>query len=249
VAQPVEPETTSAEILRIVRRATGLARKLPEWRTASYEAVAQNQFMTATSNFERAPSILLDLRWRARPALLRIAVGIGEIVVPVTHPLTNLSGPGVELARRAFNELFAESAMAQSGSPPGLPPMAAAEFSAQDPKPQAPAAGSLALTRFCTVSSDFDEIVNALYRPLDALVAVISRKEQRHSGAVTPRRLGAMEIAGAAAAAPALRTRFSQQHAAKDSQIARWGELLSATAGIEQLIAERFYAAFHDYKE
>lgn len=250
VGQSAEPETTRTEILRIVRRAKVSARKPPEWRTAPFEAVAHNQLMTATLNFERVPSILLDLRWRVWPAVLRIGVGIGEISAPVTRPPASLEGRGVELARRALGELITESATTRRLSLSDLQRVSGTDLSAPEPKPSARAAGSVALTRFCTVSSDFDEIVNALYRPLDTLVLAMSTNEQKHSCKDTREGLDAIEVVKAAAAtAPTSRTRFLDEHVARNSQIAGWGELLTATAGIEQLIAERFYAAFHDYKE
>lgn len=157
------------ELLReMLIDATRAQRYQLHWHILPYKIAGQgNQFTTITANLTMLPWMLLDLRGRLQPFLLRIGVGIGEMKCTIQEPATSLDGQAVQLARQAIKELRIPHSRQQTKAARGH------QLAGKSGRSRIAAP----LTRFCSINYDFDDTANSLYALQDRLVHKMRRSE------------------------------------------------------------------------
>ncbi len=70
-----------------------------------YAVTAGDEFQTITSVLDEIPSLILDLRRKLRPLLVRVGVGIGEVTERVRPPVNKMSGEAFQFAREALENI------------------------------------------------------------------------------------------------------------------------------------------------
>ncbi len=78
-----------------------LAKKLI---TLPYAVTAGDEFQTMTSVLDEIPSVILDLRRKLRPLVLRIGIGIGGVAERVRPPVNQMGGEAFQFARKALED-------------------------------------------------------------------------------------------------------------------------------------------------
>ncbi len=166
--RPVPPELLHQQLQRhalpgkVLRKLLGLAWRVEQrglsWRTVSFDMMSGSEFITVTTHLEAVPWILLDLRGRLQPLLLRIGVGIGGLDAHFKQPAKNLTGECARLARRALDELRGEDEFAGANASAGAQRRGGSGRRGRKSRLALPP-----LTRFRSVSFDFDDDVNWFY--------------------------------------------------------------------------------------
>lgn len=136
------------------------------WRTVPYHILPGREFITFTSHLEALPWILLDLRGRLQPLVLRIGVGIGPIDGQFKQPGSKVTGECVTGAHRALNALRAEAENARAAGFACANPRGSGRKSRR--KPANGARLRPPLTRFCGINYDFD--ADAFYALQDPII-------------------------------------------------------------------------------
>lgn len=153
---------------KVLRKLLGLIWRVEQrglsWRTVSFDLMSGSEFITVTTRLEALPWILLDLRGRLQPLLLRIGVGIGGVDGHFKQPAKNLTGECVRLARRALDELRAEDRFT------GAQAFAKARRRRGCRGGKSRAVVWPPLTRFRSVSFDCDDELNRFYARQDPLI-------------------------------------------------------------------------------
>ena len=232
---------------KILKRVSRAQQRELRWRIVPYNVTSDGEFITATANLEGLPWILLDLRGRLQPFVLRIGVGIGELSGHFQQPAKNLTGECISFAGDALGSLRAEHLLAL-------------ESRRIRPRERQDARGNslsgdfvqarLPLTRFRTNNFDFDGAVNEICKLQDSLIHQMrasewsafvpnsrlaktpaSRRTERRADAFRPRRESIHGLDGLRAPEP-LRT-FRRAY---------FAQLMAAAAGVQHLITERFLA-------
>lgn len=243
-SRPAPPREKLQEILRHVSRAQ--QREL-RWRIVPYNVTSGGEFITATANLEGLPWILLDLRGRLQPFVLRIAVGIGELSGHFRQPAKNLTGECISFAGDALGSMRAEHLLA-------LESRRSRPRERHDARGNSPSGdfvqGRLPLTRFRTNNFDFDGTVNEICKLQDSLIhqmrasewsAFVPNSRLAKTAAIqqTGRRVDSFRphresIHGLDGLRASERLRAFRR--------AYFAQLMAAAAGVQHLITERFLA-------
>ena len=240
---------TREKLQGLLAKASRAQQRELRWRIVPYNVTSGGEFITATANLEGLPWILLDLRGRLQPFLLRIGVGIGELDGLFRPPAKNLTGPCIALAREALDSLRAEHLLVFKCR------------ASRTSEPQDARGGShsrnaigarLPLTRFRSMNFDFDAAVAETCKLQDPLIHKMHASEwsafvpnARFSKSASGRRSRRNEDMF-----DARRERIGENgHREGQSrkplrafQRAYFAQLMAAAAGVQHLITERFLA-------
>jgi len=230
-------------VLKVVSRVQQCELQL---RILPYNVTPDGEIVTATANLEGLPWILLDLRGRLQPFLLRIGVGIGEVNGHFRQPARSLNGRCMRLAHEALDSLRAEQMLARESC-------FRRKFERQDARDNSRSGGiirgRLPLTQFRTMNFDFDAAVNGICKLQDLLIHKMRRSDW--SAFVPQTQLAKSNASGRTEGrAAVLRARRERirglDGVAKlrtPTQVFRrayFSQLMAAAAGVQQIIAERF---------
>lgn len=70
-----------------------------------YAVTAGDEFQALCGALDEVPALVLDLRRRMRPFMLRIGVGIGNVPGKIEAPVNRMGGEAFQFARRAIESL------------------------------------------------------------------------------------------------------------------------------------------------
>lgn len=246
---------TREKLQRLLGKASRAQQRELRWRIIPYNVTSESEFITITANLEGLPWILLDLRGRLQPFLLRVGVGIGELSVHFQQPAKNLKGQCIAFAREAVDSLRAEHLLV-------LESRGSRTRERQDARGNSHSgdlmSARLPLTRFRSINFDFDATVNEICRLQDSLIHKMratewnafvpeasssqlrgsyqSRKSRRSEDAFDARRERIRENG-----------RLGNFKIGKPFQAFRrayFAQLMAAAAGVQHLITERFLAQY-----
>ena len=243
---------TRENLQRMLGKASRAQQRELRWRIIPYNVTSDREFITVTANLQALPWILLDLRGRMQPFLLRVGVGIGELNGYLQQPARNLAGQCIAFARESLDSLKAEHLLV-------LESHGSRTRERQDARGNSRSgdlmSARLPLTRFRSINFDFDATVNEICRLQDSLIHKMRASEwnafvpdERFSKFTTNRRSRRSEDAfdarrdrigenGNQSGSPHRRPLWSFQRA-------YFAQLMAAAAGVQHLIAERFLAQY-----
>jgi hypothetical protein len=239
---PLRQPPSREKLSKILKHASRVQQRELKLGIVPYNVTPGGEFFTATANLEGLPWILLDLRGRLQPFLLRIGVGIGELDGHFRQPARSLTGRCLRLAHEAVDSLRAEQLLAHESC-------FRRKFERQDARDKSRAGGAirgrLPLTRFRTVNFDFDAAVNEICKLQDSLIHKMHRSEW---AAFVPKSASRRRIRGRVEFRPH-REHIRAQHRTPGSSAreplqafrrAYFAQLMAAAAGVQHLISERF---------
>ncbi|HEU5411452.1 MAG TPA: hypothetical protein VFU57_10560 [Candidatus Acidoferrales bacterium] len=240
---------TREKLQGLLAKASRAQQRELRWRIVPYNVTSGGEFITTTANLEGLPWILLDLRGRLQPFLLRIGVGIGELEGHFQQPAKNLTGPCITLAREALDSLRAEHLLL-------LESRASRISEPQDARGGSHSSSAIGarcpLTRYHSVNFDFDAAVTEICKLQDPLIHKMHVSEwsafvpnARFSKPASGRRRRRSEDAF-----DAHRERSGEsgqrglrcRKPLRVFQRAYFAQLMAASAGVQHLITERFLA-------
>jgi len=70
-----------------------------------YAVTAGDEFQVLCGALDEVPALILDLRRRMRPFVLRIGIGIGTVSGKIQAPVNRMEGEAFQFARRAIESL------------------------------------------------------------------------------------------------------------------------------------------------
>ena len=243
---------TREKLQRLLGRASRAQQRELRWRIVPYNVTSDREFITVTANLEGLPWILLDLRARLQPSLLRIGIGIGELSGYLQQPARNLTGQCIAFAREALDSLKAEHLLV-------LESRGSRTREKQDARGNARSGdltrARLPLTRFRSINFDFDAAVTEICKLQDPLIHKMhasewsafvpeARSSKSAAGRESRRSEDAFDARGERAGENGRLDNFKAGKPLRAFRRAYFAQLMAAAAGVQHLITERFLAKY-----